>query len=90
MRPVSAVTHQGHYDPVPETPIDPYGSSRRRRARMTAVLQARVTEAEMRVLEHLARRQGLSMSDAVRAGVWSYLLAGSRPSCAPPEEDALA
>jgi hypothetical protein len=47
---------------------------------MTAVLQARVTEAEMRVLEHLARRQGLSMSDAVRAGVWSYLLAGSRPS----------
>ena len=53
---------------------------------MTAVLQARVTEAEMRVLEHLARRQGLSMSDAVRAGVWSYLLAGSQASPEPPEE----
>jgi len=77
---VSAVAHHGHYDALPDAPVEPRGSSRRRRGRMTAVLQARVTEAEMRVLEHLARRQGLSMSDAVRAGVWSYLLAGSRPS----------
>src|SRR5438552_7013898 len=40
----------------------------RRRGRMTAVLQARVTATEHQVLEQLARRRGLSMSDAVRAG----------------------
>src|SRR5207244_1401716 len=59
-----------------------------RRGRMTAVLQARVTATEHQVLEQLARRRGLSMSDAVRAGVWSYLLAGSRPSQPPVEGDA--
>ncbi|MDX6646628.1 MAG: hypothetical protein QOK40_2355 [Miltoncostaeaceae bacterium] len=47
----------------------------RRRKPLTAVLQARVTRSEHEVLEHLARRHGITLSDAVRLGAWSYLLA---------------
>jgi len=52
----------------------------RRRGNLTAVLQARVTRTEHDLLEELARQQGLTISEAVRLGAWSYLLArGATP-----------
>ena len=54
--------------------MDPEHPSAPRRSRLNAILQARVSEAEHRVLEQLARKHGVTLSEAVRAGVWNYLL----------------
>ena len=55
-----------------EGPVDP---APRRRKALTSVLQARVTSSEHEILEQLAQRQGITLSEAVRLGAWSYLLA---------------
>jgi hypothetical protein len=47
----------------------------RRRKPLTSVLQARVTRSEHEILEQLARQHGITLSEAVRLGAWSYLLA---------------
>jgi len=54
--------------------LDPELQAAPRRSRLNAILQARVSEAEHRVLEQLARKHGVTLSEAVRAGVWNYLL----------------
>jgi hypothetical protein len=60
------------------TPIDTDAGERppspRRRSPLRAVLQARVTRAERELLEQLARQHGITLSEAVRLGAWSYLL----------------
>jgi hypothetical protein len=49
------------------------------RGNKTAILQARVSAGERRILDQLARRHGITLSDAVRSGVWRFLLSGARP-----------
>jgi hypothetical protein len=66
--------------PIMESPTDPLSvtpqpAMPRRRSPLTAVLQARVTRSEQVILEQLARRHGITLSEAVRLGAWSYLLA---------------
>ena len=63
--------------------IDPEPYSARRRSRLNAILQARISEAEHRVLEQLARRHGVTLSEAVRAGVWNYLLSRGHSEATP-------
>jgi hypothetical protein len=63
--------------------IDPEHHAAPRRSRLNAILQARVSEAEHRVLEQLARRHGVTLSEAVRAGVWNYLLSRGHSDATP-------
>ena len=47
------------------------------RSPLNAILQARISEAEHRILGRLAHRHGVTLSEAVRAGAWNYLLTRS-------------
>jgi hypothetical protein len=63
--------------------IDPEQAPAQRRSRLDAILQARISEAEHRILEQLACRHGVTLSEAVRAGVWNYLLARGHSEATP-------
>jgi hypothetical protein len=67
---------------VVETPAAP---ARWRRKPLTSVLQARITSSEHEILEQLAQRQGITLSEAVRLGAWSYLLARDAGVAPSPE-----
>jgi hypothetical protein len=55
-----------------ESPANP---PPRRRKPLTSVLQARVTSSEHEILEQLAQSHGITLSEAIRLGAWSYVLA---------------
>ena len=63
----------------------PASPAPRRRKPLTAVLQARVTRNEHEILEQLAHLHGITLSEAVRLGAWSYLLARDSGSATPTE-----
>ena len=58
--------------PAGRSPVQPPS---RRRNPLTSVLQARVTSDEHDLLERLAHQHGITLSEAIRLGAWSYLLA---------------
>ncbi|MDX6646533.1 MAG: hypothetical protein QOK40_2260 [Miltoncostaeaceae bacterium] len=70
----------GHSHPAA---VDPQPHAAQRRAPLNAILQARISEPEHRILEQLARRHGVTLSEAVRAGVWNYLLSRGHAEATP-------